>query len=346
MTKTTQWIGYVAAGWSALFTVMALVWTAGGPGYPWVDDGLLVHASRGITAPIAVFAGALGTIAAIAMARRKSRWFAAYGGVAVVALAALIDSRVLTSLGYTVPVAIGKLFGWHASAGNPFAKLYPWPVQFQLWCVVGIVLWFGTTLTFLRIKRNACPSCGRAHSGETHWTTPAAAAKWGRTAAYLSMVPPCLYAAERLSWALGFPLGGSPELVAMLRESGGWVAGLGLASMALFGVLMTFGLVRRWGEIFPFWLPGLAGRRVPIGFPVTCFLVVSVALVAATPDLVGALAEGGPAGTIGTPNGFLGIVTMMILPLWGVAMIVATAGYYLRRRGRCRECGQSSTVMA
>jgi hypothetical protein len=340
--KTTTWMGYAAAGWAGLLTVMALVWTAGGPGYPWVDDGLLVHASRSLTAPVAAVAGALGVVAAIAMARRKSVWFAAYGGLAVVALAALIDSRVLTSFGYTVPVLVGKLFGWHASAGNPFAKLYPWPVQFQLWCMAGIVLWFATTLTFLRTKRNACAVCGRAHGGEAHWTTPAAAARWGRTAAYLSMIAPCLYAAERLSWVLGFPLGASPELVEMLHSNGGWVAGLGLATMALFGVVMTFGLVRRWGEIFPFWLPGLAGRAVPITFPVTCFLVVSVALVATAPDLAGALGGGGPAGTIGTPNGFLGFITMVMLPLWGVGMIVATAGYYLRRRGRCRTCGVTS----
>lgn len=33
-------------------------------------------------------------------------------------------------------------------------------------------------------------------------------------------------------------------------------------------------------------------------------------------------------------------IPLLALPIWGAALGVATLAYYLRRRGRCRACGQ------
>lgn len=41
-------------------------------------------------------------------------------------------------------------------------------------------------------------------------------------------------------------------------------AGAALATMGALGSLLTLGLVRRWGEVFPRWMVGLRGRRVPL----------------------------------------------------------------------------------
>src|SRR5690606_38870941 len=116
---------------------------------------------------------------------------------------------------------------------------------------------------------------GRRGGEETGWTAPAAAARWGRIAAYVSMAFPVMYAAERYAWAFRIPLGFDEAGLDELHATGLWVAGVGLGPMALFGALMTLGLVRRLGEVFPRWLPLLGGRVVPVGFPVGCFVVVS-----------------------------------------------------------------------
>ena len=39
------------------------------------------------------------------------------------------------------------------------------------------------------------------------------------------------------------------------------------------------GLVQRWGEVFPRWMIGLAGRRVPIALAVVPASLVSVLLI-------------------------------------------------------------------
>ncbi len=45
------------------------------------------------------------------------------------------------------------------------------------------------------------------------------------------------------------------------------------------GAVLTLGLVQRWGEVFPRWMIGLAGCRVPIALAVVPASLVSVLLV-------------------------------------------------------------------
>ncbi len=52
-----------------------------------------------------------------------------------------------------------------------------------------------------------------------------------------------------------------------------------LANVALVGALLMLGLVQRWGEVFPRWMIGLAGRRVPIALAVVPASIVSVLLI-------------------------------------------------------------------
>ena len=55
--------------------------------------------------------------------------------------------------------------------------------------------------------------------------------------------------------------------------------GLFLATFGLVGAVLILGLVQRWGEVFPRWMIGLAGRRVPIALAVVPASLVSVLLI-------------------------------------------------------------------
>jgi hypothetical protein len=83
----------------------------------------------------------------------------------------------------------------------------------------------------------------------------------GKWATAVAILIPLFYAATRWAWALGFPLGIGE---AFLREGQAvslWWAGAGSATVAVGGAILTLGLVQRWGEIFPRWIPRLGGRR-------------------------------------------------------------------------------------
>ncbi len=112
-------------------------------------------------------------------------------------------------------------------------------------------------------------------------------------------------------------------------------AGAGLATVAVIGAVLTLGLVQRWGEVFPRWMIGLAGRRVPIR------LAVVPAAYAAPIVISGGL------GIITSPQMWhmMGYSKVLVLthalwPLWGVALAVATYGYHLRRLPACATCGR------
>ena len=179
--------------------------------------------------------------------------------------------------------------------------------------------------------------CGRTDASEVR--TPARAAAWGVRAVWVAGIVPVVYALTRWAWALGVPVGfGTATLRTMNRENPGiWIGGAVLATMGLIGSVLTFGLVLRWGEVFPRWIPVLRGRRVPIPLAVVPAMVVAVLVTSAglmmtrilltQPTDAGNWAAMGPA---------------VLWPLWGSALAVAALAYYYRRRGACRRCGRGS----
>jgi hypothetical protein len=164
------------------------------------------------------------------------------------------------------------------------------------------------------------------------------------------MVAPVFYALTRFAWALGFPLGMSAEQMRSGQERGAWISGLFLAAFGLVGAVLTLGLVQRWGEVFPRWMIGLAGRRVPIGLAVVPAAFVSVLLVVGgiviwshLGQMVSRLAAGGAHGMELVAGTAFQVGPTLLFPVWGVAVAVATLGYYDRRRGPCRVCGRGSS---
>ena len=109
------------------------------------------------------------------------------------------------------------------------------------------------------------------------------------------------------------------------------------------------GLVQRWGEVFPRWMIGLAGRRVPIALAVVPASLASVLLtvggIGIWSGLGQMIANAAAAGVEGT--GLVGEIIFqlgptLLFPVWGGALAVATLGYYYRRRGPCSVCGRGA----
>lgn len=340
--RWSAWVGYAAAAWSLVYGGLGLFWALGGAGFPFGhgnDPEAALSALAGVRAapgaPVIAALGLAGAAVALAMVapwgRLVPRWpllgFA--WGAAAVLLLVVPDYRVLRAVAYAPIFLVGAPFGWPPVS---FRGAIPWPVLNQVVCLGGGLSWVAAAVAYRRRTEGACERCGRTDA-ETGWTTPAAAARWGRWATAVAVVVPCLYAATRWAWALGIPLGISKEFMRKGEEEGLWVAGAALATVAVGGAVLTLGLVQRWGEIFPRWLPGLAGKRVP---PALAVLPATVAAVALTGGglAIWRMIAGGAFGDVDWAADWgAGPPVLLFLP-WGVALGLATLAYQERRRGR------------
>ncbi len=351
------WIRYAAATWSLIYGVLGLYWALGGAGFPFGrenDPGaalsILVGVRSEVGAPVIAALGLLGAVAAVAMARMKGRGIlrAALLGFAWVAAAMLAlvipDYRVLVGVAYAPIILIGAPFGWPPGAN--LIDAFPWPVVNQFICITGGLLWSATAVAYGRRTRDACGNCGRTDSG-SGWTAPDAAARWGRWAVYVAVVIPILYALTRWAWALGIPLGISEEFLREGQEIGMWWGGAGLATIAVGGAVLTLGLVQRWGEVFPRWIPFLSGKRVPPALAIVPASLVAVLVTAAglmfvRLTLTGTLGElFGEGDLVFSAENWAALAPELLWPVWGAALGAATLAYYYRRRGRCGHCGRS-----
>jgi hypothetical protein len=164
------------------------------------------------------------------------------------------------------------------------------------------------------------------------------------------MVVPVFYAFTRYAWALGLPLAMSEDFLRRGQERGTWIAGLFLANFGLVGAVLMLGLVQRWGEVFPRWMIGLAGRRVPIALALVPASLVSVLLIvggiaiwSGLAGMASAMADGRAEG-VGLIGGIIvHLGPTLLFPVWGVSLALATLAYYYRRRGPCSVCGRGAS---
>jgi hypothetical protein len=330
MTNRT---GLFAAGWAALYGTLALGWTLTGPGFPYgVNDpdrdmNLLRNVPADVGAPSFAALLLATAVAAFAMTgdhavrlRGAPRTVLLSAGWLVVALLVVVvpDTQVLTLLGYAPMLILGAPFGWPDVS---YGDIFTWSLINKVVAMAGGVL-LARTLLCWQLRTRPGP-------GIPAWATASSAARWGRWASYLAAAVPVSYAVTRFTWALRIPVGVDEAFLDELWDSGAVWAGVGLGAFAVVGAVLTLGLTRRWGEVFPRWMVGLSGRPVPVRLAVVPATVVALAVMStslsmfSSPEFARALGDGVGAA----------VAPMLLWPLWSGALGAATLAYYLRRRG-------------
>ncbi|GAB3840388.1 hypothetical protein GCM10028799_83690 [Kribbella italica] len=316
-----------AETWAVFVTVLGIYWWTGGAGFPFGRNdrtgpdsaSLLTGLDAGLGAPLITGFGVLSVVVAglLHSSRRRSRALAGSAVALAVAIVGLVvDSRMITLL--------------------PPLGLYPinwisadWPTVFQA------VTALGAALFVIAAVANMTPTRGRRSS----WI------RVGKVATYVAMVSPMPYAVIRLAWSQGWALGApAPFVEATLRnQPENRLIEPVLASFAIGGAVLTYGLLCRWGRNFPRWIPFVRGRQVPLWFP----------LLLGGSAVVGIFGFGR-----GTLQGRLGLqlpgaadsfqlwgqpiddsaywgadgLGWFFFPLWAISLAVALAGYYHRYR--------------
>jgi hypothetical protein len=129
---------------------------------------------------------------------------------------------------------------------------------------------------------------------------------------------PLPYALIRLTWLTPWPqLGFDLDMATRI-----W--GLALSSGAWLGFFLTLGLIRPWGEVFPRWMPGLAGRRVPIAAAAVPGGLIAVTLIFSTVPML--VMFGGQS----LGQAILGAIAFPCW-YWGPALALAVWGYVAHR---------------
>lgn len=349
VTRWTVWGSRVAAGWSLAYLVLAVVWLVGVAGYPFTVAGAersgftpLDGVARSVGALVVMALAGIGVLVSFAMASVATpraltrRLVTASAATLGVCLAVVVpDYRVLVTVAYTPMALVGGLIGVVDPTVIAFA--YRWPVvNLMLFTVAGIA--FGAAAVgYWRRTGDGCGSCGRAAAG-TAWTSPSGAARWGRWATGVAVAVPVGYAVTRLAWVLGIPLGISAEFLNTISSI--VYVGAALGGMAIGGAVLTLGLVQRWGEAVPRWVPWLGGRRVPVAAAVAPAYAVSVVVTSAGLMFLRLAVSGGFDDVVpGAGGQWAAWLPEMFWPLWGVALAAAATAYWLRRREPCGTCG-------
>jgi hypothetical protein len=355
-----HWAPYAAVAWSLAYAVLGLYWMLSRRGFPYAPEimsggmgPVIARLGPGLAWIVVLMAGIPAAAMGVAMLRGvrgrvlRPLFITAGALLSSVLLLFMTDLNLLIVLGYT-PYGIVKLV-----TGAPFGRIYlemlaRWTMAHQLLCLIGGFLWLGATVCYARLSGNACLYCGRQNGPEA-WTSPARAARWGRIAVYVALVAPVFYAFTRYAWALGIPLGMSKEYWRLGQDRGLWMAGLFLATFGLVGAALMLGLVQRWGEVFPRWLPGLAGRPIPLALAIVPAAIVSVLLLvggiviwSGLTGMVAAMASAGEGNMEIMEAVIFQVGPTLLFPIWGIALAVATLGYYYRRRGPCSVCGRGA----
>jgi len=138
----------------------------------------------------------------------------------------------------------------------------------------------------------------------------------------LAACGPLPYALARLTWLTPWPLLGG-DLAAADPSTRVW--GLALSLGAWLGVLLTIGLIRPWGEVFPRWFPLVGGRHVPVAAAaVPGFTIAALLCFAAAPMVLG-------ASTLGLAS-MLEFALIFPCWFWGPMLALAVSGYVGHRR--------------
>ncbi len=158
--------------------------------------------------------------------------------------------------------------------------------------------------------------------------------RWAVLAAYgavLSVVPSGVW---RTAVGLGVPLGWSDAELRSQRIPGpGTTYVLSLTALSLVAASLTLGLVHRWGEVVPRWVPGVGGRRIP---PLLVVVPAALgAMVVAALSVMSVVSWDNVSGFADQPgSGWAKLMAACYVPAaaWGPLLMAATIAYWRRRR--------------
>lgn len=245
-----------------------------------------------------VFLG-VGALVAVGCVRRRPVAYAA----ALLLLAGLV-------LGLTTTDALSRYLANIAAGFGVYGERIAWSWVMAIITVVWAWLAYGS---FARGRGTANP-------------------RWGRTVTILAACCGVPYALTRLSWVTPWPLGGyDPRTgqIEFLATATGDMAtrlqGFTIGMSSVLSVVLTLGLISRWGEVFPRWVPWAGGRPVPVTLAVGPGLFAAAVLCVAAPGVLAGAVQSGSA-----LDGVL-FVVLFPCPVWGPLLGAAVFAYSRRR---------------
>lgn len=343
-----------------LITVLGGYWSFGGAGYPFGRNdingpdysSLLSGVEHRVGGPAVaavglvslVVAGRLDSMRLDSMStdaparppRRRAWTIGAGAAVALALIGIVVDGRMIVLL---PPLGLLPI-GWLEA---------DWPTLFQTIVVAGAVLLFLASVAYARRTRDHGPAARERHQR--------IAGRWirvGAAATFVAMVCPLPYAVIRLAWSRGWSVGAPDPFVASLlrNQPENVVIEPILASFAVGGAVLTLGLLRRWGRVFPRWIPVLRGRVVPLWFPLLLGGSAAIGIFGLGRGLLlGQLGVSVPGqldafqqwGQPIDDRAYWGAdgLGWLLFPLWSGSLAFALTGYYFRCRPYC-SVGQSA----
>ncbi|SFJ47153.1 hypothetical protein SAMN05216275_10987 [Streptosporangium canum] len=313
----------IIAVWAVSYLPLSLLWAVGGPAYPFdagragsgntLLDPLPAAAGGAVLAVSALVAGVVAVLAVRGALNRAPAVVAIAVGVGLAVL--LPDVRIMMTAGYLPVMLVAALAG--QAEFSMIATMLTWPSVNLL-----ILMAAGVSLMILG-TRALIAGAGRPGSA-------AGALRVGQYATAVAVAVPVVYAVTRFGWLLGVPVGISDQFLAHIAEI--TPIGAGLSTLGLIGAVLTVGLVRPWGEIWPRWAPFLRGRPIPARLPAYSALAVSLPITSAGLMYVRKKLTGEQVGPAGADNELGAWLPEMLWPLWGAALAVAALAYLFRRR--------------
>ncbi|MEU8207683.1 hypothetical protein AB0B85_00630 [Micromonospora sp. NPDC049044] len=302
--RTGHCLTYAVLGWAVAYGGVRLAWTVGEtPEFRQFGSDLL-----GFTGWWSVALCLTAAALAVALDRMPT-WRPVLAGVAWAVTGALVAAAAIL-----LPELVGFLL---FTVGPHFE---PTAFASRLGCVTGAALLALATAGYQRRTRGDCPDCCRTIRPGHRRVVPA---RWARWAAYVAVAGLVVRFAAQAAVGLG----------SLAQDAA--VIGLEVC-LLLAGVLLPLALVHGWGEVWPGWVPLLAGRPVPrllllvpgfgLGVGIVAYFGMGLAQL-----LSGSVSEFSDA--------FLW-VAMSAYSVLGLGLLAASSDYHLRTRTACAACGR------
>jgi hypothetical protein len=158
--------------------------------------------------------------------------------------------------------------------------------------------------------------------------------RWTYAAAIIPIVG---FTVPHLFWTFGIPLGIPSDMLDDASNSMSLAEGLTLSLAPTIGTALTIGLICRWGQVLPAWVPLIGKRGVPpiaalipgatIALALTCYGIIGLVIMAHS----FATGESPWADFV---EGWAVNLTEVVFLVWGVALGGAIREYHVMRSNR------------